>query len=995
MSSNALITIIAPLDLDRVAEAEAAIDVLGNPARSDIRAALDRHEDAEHGTHFASFHAFKSQDGKRAYLAFEFSADGPEADALARIDRQIGEHLRLVFTLASDWNDGGLLAYFRSHSVTPGNGWFSNPGLLFAGTPGLTVGRIWREAKLASFVTGILSRQPADWDALSRVEDARKQVVQHKEFKHALQLGVSAPLYKQPTWLRFITRSAVSFLKTYLWPVGVILPAFAIIAGAIAADGVSGFWEMIGVGLLAFVCGLWTGFWIALLIIALVAAAGYVLLRRAEENDSLEERAPPRAINAAMFARENQRGYAQNHMISVTQRKPGVIRWFTARLAFWGIGQFAGHYYRPGFLRTIGTIHFARWVTVPGSPDLLFFSNYDASWESYLEDFITRAHDGLTAIWSNSIGFPRSRNLFQGGATDGERFKRYARQSMVPTRFWYSAYPALSTTVIRTNAEIRRGLSGTMTEDEAIRWLTLFGSAARPALKLVSNEIQSLVFGGLGFLKFGTCLLFDLPEDNKAARKWLAAVTPHIAFNDGRRLVDRKAVVTLALGARGLQRLGLPEQGLATFPFAFLDGMTTPARARILGDVDRNSSEHWAWGRTQPDVALLVYGDEQTFADDLAQRVTEAATASRMAKPHEIPLRMVSGGKEEPFGFVDGISQPVIRGTYKGLRNADPIHLVEPGEFILGYPDNRGNTAPGPTLPALADPDNLLPLVGTVGGFDKTVVENDRDLGFNGTFLVIRQLEQAVQAFNDYCTQEAKRLADRLPPPYEITGEFIAAKLIGRWKDGSSLTRYQYESRIEAARRGPVQVNDTVRARTTAQAAIEAPVRAAPTRTADGVTAEPSRKTSDNDFLFGTEDPEALRCPFGAHIRRANPRDSFDPGSNDQIAITNRHRIIRVGRIYQEKPGENPGLLFMCLNGDIERQFEFVQQTWLMSPSFHGLSCEKDPVLGDGEAGACGFTIPSRDGPIALSPMPAFVTTKGGGYFFLPGKRLIDYLSSR
>ena len=227
MSSNALVTIIAPLDLDRVADAEAAIDVLGNPARSDIRAALDRHEDAEHGTHFASLHAFKSQDGKRAYLAFEFSADGPEADALARIDRQIGEHLRPVFTLASDWNDGELLAYFRRHSVTPGNGWFSSPGLLFAGTPGLTVGRISREAKLAAFVTGILSRQPADWDALARVEDARKQVVQHKEFKHALQLGTSAPLYEQPTWLRFITRSVVSFLKTYLWPVGVILLAFA------------------------------------------------------------------------------------------------------------------------------------------------------------------------------------------------------------------------------------------------------------------------------------------------------------------------------------------------------------------------------------------------------------------------------------------------------------------------------------------------------------------------------------------------------------------------------------------------------------------------------------------------------------------------------------------------------------------------------------------------------------------------------------------------
>jgi deferrochelatase/peroxidase EfeB len=259
---------------------------------------------------------------------------------------------------------------------------------------------------------------------------------------------------------------------------------------------------------------------------------------------------------------------------------------------------------------------------------------------------------------------------------------------------------------------------------------------------------------------------------------------------------------------------------------------------------------------------------------------------------------------------------------------------------------------------------------------------------------VIRQLEQDVDGFRNYCAAEAKRLEHRLPPPYDITGEFIAAKLIGRWRDGSSIARYQYESRIAAEQRGSLQVNETVRARTARQAAIEAPARAAPTRRADGAPAEPTRRTGDNDFLFGTEDPEALRCPFGAHIRRANPRDSLDPGSNDQIAISNRHRIIRIGRVYREKAGEKPGLLFMCLNGDIERQFEFVQQTWLMSPSFHGLSCEKDPVLGDGETGACGFTIPSRQGPIALSSMPAFVTTKGGGYFFMPGKRLIEYLSA-
>jgi len=990
--SHALITIIARIDPDRVVDVEATIDALQNPAREDIRAALDKHEDGEHGTHFASLHAFRSQDGKRAYIAFEFSADGPEDEALERIDRQIGEYLRPVFMQANDWKDGGeLLAYLRGHRVTPGNGWFSDPGLVFAGTPGLTVGRIWREAKLAARVTSLLAEQPAHLDALARVEEVRKKIANETDFKQALNPATSTPPFETPSQGTLVGHLAVSFAKIYLWPVVLLLLIVALALGAVAAYGKICFWPMVGAGLSGIFCALWYGLWIALLLLVIVAAIGYALLRKAEDNDSLEERSCPPVTLAAMFERENARGYAQNHMISITQRKPGVIRWVTSRLVFWIVGEFATTYYRPGFLSNIGTIHFARWVTVPGEPDILFFSNYDASWESYLEDFITRAHAGLTAVWSNSIGFPRSKNLFQDGATDGERFKRYARQSMVPTRFWYSAYPQLTTTIIRTNAEIRRGLSGSMTEDEAIRWLALFGSAARPVSKLVSSEIQSLVFGGLGFMEFGTCLLFDLPEHVPAARKWLALVFPHIAFNDGHRL-ERNAVVTLAIGARGLKRLGLPEQGLATIPFAFLDGMTTPARSRILGDIDGNAPQHWTWGREQPDVALLIYGKSQSDVDALATTLISAGTSAGMAAPHRIPLKQVSEDKTEAFGFVDGISQPVIRGTYKGLRNADPIHLVEPGEFILGYPDNRGNMPPGPTLAAIADPKNQLPLVGEDSGFDSTVVERDRDLGFNGTFLVIRQLEQDVEGFNNYCDEEARRLRGRLPPPYEITKEFIAAKLIGRWKDGSSLTRYQYESRIEASRRGPQQLNETMRARTAKQAPIESPVKAAPTRTPEGVPAPPTRKIADNDFLFGTEDPEGVRCPFGAHIRRANPRDSLDPGSNDQIAISNRHRIMRVGRRYEGRHGEKEGLLFMCLNGDIERQFEFVQQTWLMSPSFHGLSCEKDPVLGDGEHGACGFTVPSRHGPIALAAMPAFVTTKGGGYFFMPGKRLIQYL---
>ena len=58
-----------------------------------------------------------------------------------------------------------------------------------------------------------------------------------------------------------------------------------------------------------------------------------------------------------------------------------------------------------------GVIHFARWMRLPGTDQLLFFSNYDGSWESYLEDFITRAHQGQSAAWSHGVGFPATRFL--------------------------------------------------------------------------------------------------------------------------------------------------------------------------------------------------------------------------------------------------------------------------------------------------------------------------------------------------------------------------------------------------------------------------------------------------------------------------------------------------------------------------------------------------------------------------------------------------------
>jgi deferrochelatase/peroxidase EfeB len=153
---------------------------------------------------------------------------------------------------------------------------------------------------------------------------------------------------------------------------------------------------------------------------------------------------------------------------------------------------------------------------------------------------------------------------------------------------------------------------------------------------------------------------------------------------------------------------------------------------------------------------------------------------------------------------------------------------------------------------------------------------------------------------------------------------------------------------------------------------------------------------TDNDFLFGTEDPDGLRCPFGAHIRRANPRDSFDPGSQVQIDITNRHRILRIGRKYADggDGSGKPGLLFMCLNTDIEGQFEFIQQTWVLGRDFQGMQNDGDPIV-DPHREECqrSMSIQTPLGPLRLPPMQQFVTARGGSYFFMPGREAVKFLA--
>jgi deferrochelatase/peroxidase EfeB len=165
-----------------------------------------------------------------------------------------------------------------------------------------------------------------------------------------------------------------------------------------------------------------------------------------------------------------------------------------------------------------------------------------------------------------------------------------------------------------------------------------------------------------------------------------------------------------------------------------------------------------------------------------------------------------------------------------------------------------------------------------------------------------------------------------------------------------------------------------------------------------------------DDFGYHEQDSFGYRCPVGAHVRRANPRDSLAPAPADSTIVSNRHRLLRRGRTYGKPVAESMeaadvlaaedysgerGLHFVCLNTDIARQFEFVQHTWINNPKFEGMYNDVDAIAGDHDKRNAGyFTIPAEPVRRRVHDVPRFVHTRGGAYFFMPGIDAVRYLAA-
>jgi deferrochelatase/peroxidase EfeB len=534
-------------------------------------------------------------------------------------------------------------------------------------------------------------------------------------------------------------------------------------------------------------------------------------------------------------------------------------------------------------------------------------------------------------------------------------------------------------------------------------------AAPRPAWKLapkVAERTQGLVVSGFGSLQTGRALFLRLDQ---AGGAWLAAlqavapITPAIPpAGRGEDAATRAAA--LALSWAGLSRMGLAPTALASFLRPFREGMMQEDRLRRLGD---RRSGKWLktvvdggprWSANTPapetqaaaagayDVAqgepeehvetpvtvhalLLLYTGTEAEADSWAAEVLAAIRPHGATEVHRLPLVLDiegSGISREHFGFADGLSQPepfdeegAVLLAGQPARTPAPVQGVPLGEFLIGHVNGHHEKAPGPVVPGDHDGEGD-PRPADAGLAPHPDAQGFFDFGQDGSYLVVRELAQDVAAFWLSMDRAAQRIRELDPANTgHVTAEWLAARVVGRDREGNMLC--------------PLSSTGSL---------------------APGADGQP-----DSGFLFLARDPRGAGCPAGSHVRRANPRDTLAPTpdqAGDLLAAANNHRILRRGRKYGTKiahdradDGKDRGLLFMCLNTDIERQFEFVQQTWMLNSDFATLFEETDPLIGPPGR----MTL--RDQALRrIVQVESFVRMAGGDYFFLPSLPALRYLAS-
>jgi len=400
-----------------------------------------------------------------------------------------------------------------------------------------------------------------------------------------------------------------------------------------------------------------------------------------------------------------------------------------------------------------------------------------------------------------------------------------------------------------------------------------------------------------------------------------------------------QSCLTLGVTWLGLQALGVPAAVLRTFPQAFQDGPAVRALARSgrpndvgLGDVGQSAPDGWVVGGplTPPiHLVLSLYAREPRFLDDATAELRARFASAGLTEHASHDAHLLAELDMVHFGYRDGIAQPQIDGgPAKPVPDSQP--KMPAGDLLLGrdyvnsFNGNYGTDLPG----ALID---------------------------NATYGAFRILGQDAAGF--------EALLERWAQAAGIDKELVAAKIMGRWRNGAPLVLTPHTAYPEPPLE-PDQLNDF-----------------------DYVSTKgpPPREG----------DPDGLRCPVGAHIRRLNPR------SGPVIGMPNTRRLVRrnmpYGPAYEdgEADGAERGLIGYFLCGDLEAQWEFVQRMWVNDDfATRGVRGTREPVGGAQLPDGGAFFIPTDEGRIHLDGLHDLVHTRGSLYCLLPGIGGLRHLAS-
>lgn len=469
------------------------------------------------------------------------------------------------------------------------------------------------------------------------------------------------------------------------------------------------------------------------------------------------------------------------------------------------------------------------------------------------------------------------------------------------------------------------------------------------------SEIQAFLLNE--FKEMGCSKYYLMQVKDAAATKSFLGAVAHGVTYAGATVAN--TCLNIGFTSNGLKQLGYNPANMHSFSREFREGMVTEHRQRLLGDFESSDPSKWQWGgpaNERIDVVMMVFGKDETTAGNFYRELKEKFEPG-LSIIHVLDGKPLPNNREH-FGFRDGISQPVIKGS--GFKPAGNNNDIEAGEFVLGY-KNEYNVYPDTALLKVTQGKTELLPDNAEGLKDEQTNIRYKDLGQNGTYFVLRQLQQDVNGYWEFLKQQTDAGADEKTRNEEAT--MLAAKMMGRWPGGAPLVKYDKDPGIEVA---------------------------------------------DDNFNYFKEDTSGNKCPFGAHIRRMNPRDMFEESPQKvSLNLTRRHRIMRRVRSYGEdfigsaanhQPNGEVGLLFGCFVANISKQFEFIQYTWANSPKFKRLYADPDPFIGVREDPDKKleqiFTIPGETTNRVIKDLQSFVTVRGGAYFFFPSITAIKFLAT-